>query len=59
MAVKHSYEFWCTTEDGNKMHEYFNYSSTRDSKVREFIENKFGIKIDNCVDFGYRRNHDL
>lgn len=59
MPVKHSYEFWCITKDNKKMHEYFNYSSTRDSKVKAFIEKKFGIDIGSCLDFGFRRNHDV
>jgi hypothetical protein len=59
MPVKHPYEFWCVTEDGTKMHEYFNYSSTRDSKVKQFIENKYKIDIATCRDFGYRRNYDI
>jgi len=58
MPVKHPYEFWCVEEDGTKHHEHFNYSSTRDSKVKKYIEKTYGIDIESCRDFGYRRNHD-
>jgi hypothetical protein len=57
--TKHPYEFWCITEDGTKFHEYFQYSSRRASKVKEFIEKKYGIDIETCQDFGFRRNHDI
>ena len=59
MAIKHNYEFWCITEDGTKMHEYFSYTSTRVSKVRDHIEKKFNINIATCQDFGFRRNHEI
>ena len=59
MPVKHSYEFWCIDKDGVKMHEYFSYSSTRESKVKKHIEKTYGIDIKECQDFGFRRNHDI
>jgi hypothetical protein len=59
MGIKHPYEFWCTDKDGKKHHKYFNYSSTRASKVEEYIEKTYGINIESCIDFGFRRNHDI
>jgi len=59
MGARHPYEFWCTDKDGKRHHEYFSYSSTRASRVKAYIEKTYGIDIESCADFGFRRNHDI
>lgn len=59
MAMKHPYEFWCVTAEGVKKHEYFNYSSTRRSKIEAYIEKKYKFVIADCKDFWLKRNPDI
>lgn len=59
MPISHPYEFWCIEEDGTLHHEFFKYSSTRNDKVREYIEKVYNIDIESCQKFGFRRNHDI
>ena len=59
MAIKHTYEFWAKDKDGKEYHDFFSYTSTRDKKVKEYIEKKFNIDISECEVFDYRRTHDI
>ena len=55
---KRIFEFWCIEEDGTKHHEYIETNSVRRSKVKKFIEKKFNINIETCLDFGIRQREN-
>lgn len=47
-------EFWAIDENGNKHNECFKTKSSRSSKVKKLIEQKYKLEIGKCYDFGFR-----
>lgn len=54
MSKKRTFEFWAIDKDGCKWNEYVTTKSSRASKVKRLITQKYGIDITQCQDFGMR-----
>ena len=53
--AKITYEFWAISESGDKYHEYITTKSSRESKVKTQITEKYNLDISKCRDFGIRK----
>jgi hypothetical protein len=54
MSKKNTFEFWAIDEKGCKWNECVTTKSSRASKVKKLITQKYGINIEKCQDFGMR-----
>lgn len=54
MAQTRTFEFWAIDKNGQKWNEYVHTKSSRNSKVRKLIAEKYKIDIEKCQDFGMR-----
>lgn len=52
--MKRTFEFWAIDKDGMKHNNYYHTKISRINKVKKLIEQKYGIEIDKCIDFGIR-----
>lgn len=54
-----TYAFWGVARNGNKLHDYCQTKSTRNSKVlkkiEEIILDKYKLTFLDLVDFGFKR----
>jgi len=52
--AKRTFEFWAIDKNGDKWNEYVTTKSSRKTKVKALIAQKYKIDIEQCKDFGIR-----
>ena len=56
--AKRTFEFWAIDKNGGKWNEYVTTKSSRKTKVKAFISQKYKIDIEQCQEFGLREVFD-